>query len=66
MELVGLQDLLRKLMAGCDTIQAVLKKIAIEQALSTLLAELRIWVSEQNHATSTEAGYMADNYLQVR
>ena len=63
---VRLQDLLRKWMTGCETIQAVLEKVAVEQALSTMPAELRIWVSERNPATSTGAGEMADNYLQVR
>ena len=53
-------------MTGCETIQAVLEKVAVEQALSTMPAELRISVSKRNPATSTEAGEMADNYLQVR
>ena len=39
---IWLQDLLRKWMAECDTMEAVMEKVVIEQLLNTMPADLRI------------------------
>jgi len=63
---IRLQDLLRKWMVECDTVEAVMEKVAIEQLLNTMPADLRIWVDERKPKTASGAGRLADDYLQAR
>ncbi len=63
---IRLEDLLKKWMAECETVEAVAQKVAIEQLLNTMPADLRIWVGERKPKTSSEAGRLADDYLQAR
>ena len=66
MLVVRLQDLLRKWMTGCNSVEAVLEKVAMEQLLNTMPPELRVWVSERKPTTGCEAGRLADDYVQAR
>ena len=67
MELVTrLQDLVRKWMAECESVGAVLDKVVVEQLLNAMPSELRVWISERKPATSAEAGRLADDYTQAR
>ena len=61
-----LHDLARKWMAGCDTVDAVLEKLVVEQLASMLPTDLRIWVVERKPANGVEAGRLADDYAQAR
>ena len=61
-----LHDLARKWMAGCDTVDAVLEKLVVEQLASTMPTDLRIWVAERKPANRAEAGRLADDYAQAR
>ena len=61
-----LQDLVRKWMAECESVGAVLDKVVGEQLLNTMPSELRVWISERKPATSAEAGRLADDYTQAR
>ena len=63
---VRLQDLVRKWMADCSTIHAVLEKLVTEQLMNTMPLELRIWISERKPTTGGEAGWLADDYVQAR
>lgn len=63
---IRLQDLLKKWMADCDTIETVSEKVATEQLLNTMPADLRIWVGERKPKTASEAGKLSDDYLQAR
>ena len=63
---VRLEDLIRKWTASCETIGDVREKFTVEQLLSTMPVDLRVWVSERKPATATEAGQLADDYLQAR
>ena len=53
---VRLQDLLRKWITGCNSVETVLEKVAMEQLLNTMPPELRVWVSERKPTTGCEAG----------
>ena len=61
-----LQDLLRKWMEGCDTVEAVCEKILVEQMLNAMPVELKIWVGERKPTSGEEAARLADNYVQAR
>ena len=63
---IRLQDLFKKWMAGCDTVEAVTEKMTIDQLLSTMPGDLRIWVGEWKPKTAGEAGRLADDYMQAR
>ena len=63
---VRLEDLLAKWTASCETIGDVREKFTVEQLLSTMPDDLRVWVSERKPATAAEAGQLADDYLQAR
>ena len=38
----------------------------LEQLVNTLPQDVRVWVKERKPKTSTEAGQLADDYIQVR
>ena len=61
-----LTDLFKKWMASCSTIESVAEKIVVEQLLSTMPTELRIWLSERKPGTAREAGKLADDYASAR
>ena len=53
--------------AQCDDdINDVLKRVLVEQLLSTMPEDLRVWVAERKPITGSNTGELADNYLQVR
>lgn len=62
----NLMDLCRKWLTECTTLSDVLEKLAIEQFVSTLPEEVRVWVREHKPATCAEAGQWADEYTQAR
>ena len=63
---VRLEDLLHKWMKGCADINDVLERVLVEQLLSTIPEALRVWVAERKPITGSNAGELADNYLQAR
>jgi len=42
------------------------KLVAIEQLLNTLPRDIQIWVWERKTTSCSEAGHLADDYLQAR
>ena len=63
---IRLQDLLKKWVAECKTVEAVLEKVTTEQLLNTMPTDLKIWVGERKPKSASEAGRLADDYLQAR
>ena len=61
-----LSDLIDKWMKECKSAKEVCELIVIEQLLETLPSEVRVWVRERKPKTSTEAGQLADDYVQAR
>ena len=61
-----LRDLGKKWLKDCETVEAVVDTIVLEQLLTTLPDEMRIWVSERNPTLSAQAGRLAEDYLQAR
>jgi hypothetical protein len=53
-------------MKGCDDVNDVLQRVLVEQLLSTLLEDLRVWVAERKPITGSNVGEFAVNYLQAR
>ena len=62
---VRLEDILHKWMKGCKDIEEVLERVLVEQLLSTMPQDLRVWVSEEA-TTGSEVGELADDYVQAR
>ena len=46
-----LQDLAKKWLSECDSVQKVLEKVVLEQFLDTLPGDLRIWLCERKPTT---------------
>lgn len=63
---VRVQDLTRKWAKDCKKVEDVLELIATEQLLEALPTNIRIWVRERKPKTATEAGQLADDYVQAR
>ena len=61
-----IMDLGRKWLSECKDLSDALEKIGIEQLLSVLPEEVRVWVREHKPATCAEAGHWADEYAQAR
>ena len=61
-----LADLLRKWTSNCASVEEVVEKILMEQLLTTVPDDLRVWLSEKKPATCLEAGRMADDYVLAR
>ena len=59
-------DLGKRWLAECMTMQEILEKIAIEQLLSALPEDVRVWVREHKPKTCAEAGHWADEFTQAR
>ena len=63
---VRVQDLTRKWAKDCKKVEDVLELIATERLLEALPTNIRIWVRERKPKTATEAGQLADDYVQAR
>ena len=61
-----IMDLGKKWLSDCGSVQEMLEKIAIEQFLSAVTEELRVWIREHKPKTCAEAGHWADEYMQAR
>ena len=61
-----LQDLAKKWLSECDSVQAVLEKVVLEQFLDTLPRDLKIWLCERKPTTVESASSMADDYRSAR
>ena len=61
-----LQDDARKWLEEFKTVDDVLEKIIVEEFLTTLMADLRIWIAEKKLTTSMVAEKLADDYSQAR
>ncbi len=48
-------------MDGCETVEAVMEKVLVEQLLEAMPAELRIWVAERKPTSGREAAVLADD-----
>ena len=67
--IVRLQDLSRKWTKDKTSAEEIVDLMVTEQFLTTLpqeLPQLRVWVTDRKPKTSTEAGQMADEYVQTR
>lgn len=62
---IWLNDLVKKCMVGCDTVEAVLEKMVVEQLISTITTDLKVCVSERKPRTGGEAGELVDHYIYV-
>ncbi|XP_064398193.1 uncharacterized protein LOC135344837 [Halichondria panicea] len=63
---VRLEDLAKKWLKECDTVDKLRDAVVLEQFLNSLPAEVRVWVQEHKPKTSEAAAQLADNYLQAR
>ena len=63
---VRLQDLARKWLVGCGSVEEVVEKLVVEQLMATMPGELRVWVAERKPGKGEEAGRLADDYVQAR
>lgn len=61
-----LADLVDKWMADCEDAGQVKEKIVMEQLINTLPEPVRIYVKEHKPKDSTQAGELADDYIQAR
>ena len=61
-----LSDLIDKWMKECKSVKEVCELVVIEQLLETLPSKVRVWVRERKPKSSTEAGQLADDYVQAR
>ncbi|KAL5506631.1 hypothetical protein EMCRGX_G008328 [Ephydatia muelleri] len=61
-----LNDMAKKWLKGCTTVDELLDVIVKEQLVDTLPQTLKVWVSEREPSSSKEAGELADSYLQAR
>ena len=60
-----MQDLTQKWAKDCKKVEDVVELIATEQLLEALPTNVRIWVRERKPKTATEAGQLADDYVQA-
>jgi len=51
---------------GCADHAAVIDELFMEQFISVLPEEVRVWVKERKPQSSEEAGRLAENYRQTR
>ena len=66
-ELVArLDDLANKWLESCTSVDEVKDKVVLEQFLSTLTEEVRVFIRERHPKTSKEAGKLADDFFQAR
>ena len=63
---IRLYDLVKKWMASCETVEEVLDRMVVEQVVSTMSTDLRIWVTERKPESREVAGRLADSYIQAR
>ena len=63
---IRLQDLLKKWVAECETLEVVLEKVTTDQLLNTMPADLKILVGEQKPKSASEAGQLVDDYMQAQ
>lgn len=61
-----LQDMARKWMKGCSTVEQVVDMVVIEQILNMMAPDVRIWVHERKPKSSEAASQLADDYAQAR
>ena len=64
--IVRLQDLSREWTKDKISAEEIVDLMVTEQFLTTRPQELRVWVTDRKPKTSTEAGQMADEYVQAR
>ena len=63
---VRLMDLQKKWLRDATTVEEVQEKVGIEQFLSTLPVEQKLWVTEKKPKTGIRARELADEYEQAR
>ena len=63
---VRIMDLQGKWQRGCKTVEEVQEATGIEQFLSTLTMDKKLWVLEKKPKTCVHSGQLADEYEQVR
>lgn len=59
-------DLLLKWTRECKSAEEICHLVAMEQILESLPSEIHVWVRERKPRTATEAGQLADDYVQAR
>ena len=50
---IRMNDLLKKWLKKCTTVDGVLEALLIEQLVSTMPTELKVWIKERQPKTST-------------
>ena len=60
------EDLMEKWLKSCKTVKDVKQRFAVEQFLTSLPAEIRIWVRERDPKTCAAAGELAHTFVQAR
>ena len=63
---IRLNDMVKKWMTDCETVEAVLEKLVVEQLLNAMQADQKVWVSERKPKTGEAAGELADDYTRAR
>ena len=58
-------DLAKKWTRECTSAEELRELVVTEQLLNTLPRDIQIWVRERKPKTSSEAGRLADDYLQA-
>ena len=62
---ICLMDLSKKWTRYCSTVE-VIREAVIDQFINTLPENIRVWINERKPTTTSEAGQLADDYLQAR
>ena len=61
-----LTDLARRWTKECSSVDELLDLLVHEQLINSLPEDVRLWVRERKPKTSTEAGALAEDFLQAR
>jgi len=61
-----LQGLAKKWLAECDSINAVMARVVLEQLLDAMPVDLRVWLCERKPTSPEQAGTLADDYVRAR
>ena len=63
---IRLGDLFDKWMIECKSIVDVKEKVVVEQLVTGMPRDLRVWVAERKPNTADMAAELADDYVQAR
>ena len=61
--MVQLRDLANKWMRDCESVEAVIEKLVVEQFMDGLPPQLRVWMTERGLTSMEEVGLSTDYYV---